>query len=174
MPKPGRNEMIVIYFILHDISHIIYRIIIYHIWLTRTSDVHVHVLPHRHFAGDQGEYYFLDFIFFFVHISLSSASKSLKDNHLGISYDYGTVSSAIWQIFYEILIFCNLLHEPWGKWNKNEIWEASKILIIVIRSHRAITSLLLAHESMQGMQNKWKENISAKFMIEFISTTFFC
>ena len=35
--------------------------------------------------------------------------------------------SAILEIFSEFLIFCNIFHEPLGKWNNSKIWEARKV-----------------------------------------------
>ena len=52
--------------------------------------------------------------------------------------------SAIWEIFSEFLIFCDLFHEPLGQWNISKIWEISKIFVNIAQDYCAATSLLLA------------------------------
>ena len=46
---------------------------------------------------------------------------------------YCMVSSAIWEIFSEFLIFFNLFQEPLGKWNNSKIWETRKIFTNIAR-----------------------------------------
>ena len=45
------------------------------------------------------------------------------------------VPSAIWEIFSEFLIFCNLFYEPLGKWNNSKIWEKRKIFANITRDN---------------------------------------
>ena len=54
---------------------------------------------------------------------------------LTISSCYRTVPSAIWEIFSEFLIFCNLFHEPLGEWNNSKIWETRKIFANIARGN---------------------------------------
>ena len=48
---------------------------------------------------------------------------------------YRTLPSAIWEIFCEFLIFCDLYHEPLGEWNKSKIWETTKIFANIARGN---------------------------------------
>ena len=48
---------------------------------------------------------------------------------------YCKVLSAIWDIFSEFLIFCNLFHEPLDGWNNSKIWETKKTLGNVARGN---------------------------------------
>ena len=48
---------------------------------------------------------------------------------------YRTVPSAIWEIFSEFFIFCNLFHEPLGEWNNSKIWETRKIFANIARGN---------------------------------------
>ena len=48
---------------------------------------------------------------------------------------YRTVTSAIWEIFSEFLIFCNLFYEPLGELNNSKIWETRKIFANIARSN---------------------------------------
>ena len=48
---------------------------------------------------------------------------------------YRTVPSAIWEKFSEFHTFCNLFHEPLGKWNKSKIWETRKIFANIARNN---------------------------------------
>ena len=60
---------------------------------------------------------------------------------LKISTTYRIVSSVVWQIFYEFLIFSNFFHEPLCMWNNNEIWETSIIFVYIVRGYCATTTL---------------------------------
>ena len=46
-----------------------------------------------------------------------------------------TVPSAIWEIFSEFLIFCNLFHEPLGERNNSKILETRKIFANIARGN---------------------------------------
>ena len=48
---------------------------------------------------------------------------------------YCTVLSAIWEIFSEFLIFCNLFHEPLGDLNNSKISETRKIFANIARGN---------------------------------------
>ena len=50
-----------------------------------------------------------------------------------LSSCYRTVSSAIWEIFSEFFIFCNLFHESLGELNNSKIWETRKIFANIAR-----------------------------------------
>ena len=48
---------------------------------------------------------------------ISGQSNGSYFQELMISTSYRRVQSAIWQIFYELFIFCDVFHEPSDKWN---------------------------------------------------------
>ena len=55
---------------------------------------------------------------------------------------YRTLPSAIWQIFRDFLINCNLHNEPSDQWNDNQIWERKEIFVNIALGN-AITTLSL-------------------------------
>ena len=73
---------------------------------------------------------------------------------LAISSCYRTVPSAIWEIFSEFLISCNLFCEPLDEWNNSKIWETRKIFANIVRGS-AITTL-----SLNACLNKMYQELS--------------
>ena len=67
---------------------------------------------------------------------------------------YRTMPSAVWEIFSEFLIFCNLFHEPLGEWNNSKIWETRKIFANIVQGS-AITTL-----SLNACLNKMYQELS--------------
>ena len=51
---------------------------------------------------------------------------------------YQTMSSAIWQIFYELFIFYDLFHDSSGEWNYSKIQETSIIFINIVQGYCAV------------------------------------
>ena len=89
-------------------------------------------------------------------ITTSSVSCfNLDFKNIIISSCYRTAPSAIWEIFSEFLIFCNLLHKPLGKWNNSKIREMRKIFVNIARCNNycAITTLSL-NDCWNQMYNK--------------------
>ena len=48
---------------------------------------------------------------------------------------YHIVPSAIWKIFSEFVIFCNLFRDILGEWNNSKNWETSKIFANIARGN---------------------------------------
>ena len=65
------------------------------------------------------------------------------------SRSYLMVQSAIWQMFYMFLIFCNLFFDS-GKWNRSKNRETSKTLPNVVCKHHVITNLLTSITVIHG------------------------
>ena len=64
-------------------------------------------------------------------------SKGVENfgTHFFISSCYRVAPSAIWEIFSEFLIFCNLFHKPSGEWNNSKIWETRKTFANIARDN---------------------------------------
>ena len=81
---------------------------------------------------------------------LQTASYSRHLFSVTISTRYCAVPYAIWQKFYEFLIFYELFHEVFGESDNSKIWETSKTFVNILRGFCEILSLLWADKNIKG------------------------
>ena len=68
--------------------------------------------------------------------------------YVKICSSYRTVSSGIWQIFYEFLIFPDLFYKNLDESNNRKIWRTSKIFVNIARGYCGIISLSFGHKKI--------------------------